>query len=493
MEIENAYFRAMPNRRTTINDLPPDVLLLILYEVFQERLRYYRTGQHGDVLVPVSPHDKHVSDRSRCSAEYLASVCPLWRFSMSSRSIFWAQLVVWTGRDATPLSLIREYLEWSRERPLHIYVLRRFDPSTVDHAEKAHVKAIVELLLPHVKQWKVLSIKLLHSSSLPCPRFDLVGLAENLIQLNLDFIVDDVVSRSAETPSPVGEFETPLLEELSIGGVHFREAYMEAFPRSSIPLQLRRLALTGYMSPQVPFPLVDLLKALLTCKDLCALYLENIQLDVSVANTPFPHSSAWKWHVEIIDFIDISGDVIEEFHRLLRYPMSQLASYTRCSMPTREPSEPTDRGSFAAGLAEIASPGALLYYVTLVGHDVLEMTIKDSAGLQPEVLRALAKPTSPEGDDPYWLCPNLVELHITGCRQFRSADLRAALEARLIAHEATDFAIPDDPDFVLRSVEALYVHDCGELAPDDKEWFDKNVEHVRWDDWEGGSWRPMVS
>lgn len=67
-----------------------------------------------------------------------------------------------------------------------------------------------------------------------------------------------------------------------------------------------------------------------------------------------------------------------------------------------------------------------------------------------------------------------------------SADVRAVLEARLARHAASGFAENTDPQYVVASVEELYVWECGELAPEDQEWFDTNVASVTLGRWVGG-------
>ncbi|KAH9924523.1 uncharacterized protein B0H18DRAFT_424703 [Fomitopsis serialis] len=195
--------------RATINNLSQDVLLLILRDVFNGAQRQRAVGWDSVQIASGAPHDDRNPEHP--SAEYLACVCPAWRQAMSCASVFWAQLVIWTGMDPTPLSRIRQYLCWSRNQPLEVYVMRRYDPSgsMEDQTERARVKAVVELLLPHVRRWRVLCMKLLHSRSLPLPRIDLVGHAEKLVRLRLDHTVDDAVAFSAtDVPQPE-VFDTP--------------------------------------------------------------------------------------------------------------------------------------------------------------------------------------------------------------------------------------------------------------------------------------------
>ncbi|KAH9924548.1 uncharacterized protein B0H18DRAFT_1011670 [Fomitopsis serialis] len=434
------------HRRTNINDLPCDILIFILCDVFQETPRFLcpQGASDWDDMKPGprAPYD----DRSpeRASAEYLASVCPLWREAMSNISTFWTQIIIWTGRDSTPLSRIYQYLTWSRNQLLDIFIMRRFDPSVDDRMEKAQVQAIVGLLLPHVGRWRTLCARVLHASSLPIPRIDLVGHAGNLVKLHLDFLVDDAVANTTAASLIAYHFDTPVLESLAMGG-----------------------------SPMPPT-----LQAARTDFD-------NLQLHSSGYAGPafLPRG----WDVEI-SFIDMCGDVIEAYTRLLDYPYVESVAYSRCTFPPRNISELGPVGaSYIVSLDEIADPTALFYFLTTVAGSVscTQAYIDDCDGLQANVLRQLGAPVPTEHEDEGWLCPYLKELHINGCKHFSSADLRAMVEARYRAHEETGFAEEHDDEYVVRSVLELYVYDCCELAPEDREWFSKHVEIVHWDGWMG--------
>ncbi|KAH9916049.1 uncharacterized protein B0H18DRAFT_914471, partial [Fomitopsis serialis] len=253
---------------------------------------------------------------------------------MSNSSQFWTHFVIWIGRDPTPLPRICQYLAWSRDRPLEIYFLRRFDPSIEDSTEKAQEKAVIEVLLPHIKRCTTLCMKLLYSSSLPIPRFDLVGRAEQLQTLVLDFMIDDLVDSVGIVSPRVGDFDTPVLENLSMGEVHFRESYVNHFPQSTMPSKLVTLAITDYDARNAIFPLVDLLKCVVHCPGLCNLKLDNLHLDCSYAGPaiPPPNGRVLIWQPDV-DFIDMGDDVIAEYGRLLYYPLVDAMSYTRCSTP----------------------------------------------------------------------------------------------------------------------------------------------------------------
>ncbi|KAH9937334.1 uncharacterized protein B0H18DRAFT_970110 [Fomitopsis serialis] len=354
---------------------------------------------------------------------------------MSGVSRYWTRFVIWIGRDPTPLRRVQEYLDWSRGRPLHIYILRRFD-----------------------LRWRTLCMRLLQSSSLPRPRVDLVGRAKRLETLCLDSVVDDLVGSTETAPSLAGRFDTPALKNLSMCGVHFHESYVKLYPALAMPPQLAFLTITNYNSHNTAFPLIDLLACLLTCRSLCGLELNNLHLDCSYTGPSIRPMHPPYWHVNV-DFVDIGGDVVAEYRRLLRHPFPEFTSYTRCLTPT--PPGTAHPPTYRTKLEDIKT-------ATLA-----ETTPDPMAGPQDEAA-------------PIWLCPNLQTLKIAGCTQFRSADLRAMLEARRAMHEATGFVEFGDPQFVVSSVRTLFVDDCCELASEDKEWLHANVPNVGWDDWMGG-------
>lgn len=475
--------------RTTIRHVPLDVLLLILRDVYAAASKPQILSK-GDkmILDPWDPDGLKYSDTP--APECLASVCPIWREAMSHISVFWSHLVIWTGRDPTPLSRIRQYLLWSRNHSLDIFIIRRFDVCTDDPTEKNYVRAVIELLLPHMERWRILCMKLLHSSSLPIPCVDLVGQATQLSRLNLDFMIDDLLSGFDAALSLGGEFDTPVLETLSVGGAHFCEAYIKR-TKSSLSPRLLYLAVTDYDSRLGPFQLCDLLTCLTWCEELSSIKLDNLHLEHLDTVPPLPYEVVVDWEVSV-DFIAMSGDVIAEYCRLLSHPYVEFMSYIRCQTPV--PPGALLAASYHVVMNEVHNPEALCTLLTATRTFLacFNATFTDCDGLTTDVLRRLTKPTIVQGGEDTdatetWLAPNVQWLTITRCKHFRSTDLRALLEARYKAHEATYFAEQEDPEYVVSSLERLYVTDCCELAAEDKEWFHENLVDVQWDDWSGGT------
>ncbi|KAH9924552.1 uncharacterized protein B0H18DRAFT_1011687 [Fomitopsis serialis] len=479
---------------TTAKDLPADVLVGIFRDVAHTAQRPgYLDRTNTLRLNPWSSHDTTSCEHP--FPECLASVSPLWRDAMSSISMFWTHIVIWIGRNPTPPSRIREYLEWSRGRLLDIHIVRRFDLTLDDATEKAQVDAIMALLLPHMGRWRVLGMKVLHSRSLPCPRVDLVGYADNLIRLNLDFLLDNLIT-SPDIDSPaVYEFYTPKLRDLSICGVHFRHAYVQNYEQSPMPPELLSLTITSYDERNVPFPLHELLACLVRTHNLREVELDGLSLDCysddseGLLSTVLPDGFRWRTPMS---FVNMSADVIAEFGSLLDGPTLGYLCYTRCTLPTRPPSPPELPEAFSVTLTDIASPGALLYYLT-TGLDTSSVAccqaeIVRCDGLLPAVLRRLAVPMRTRADGTAeWLCAEVEHFIITECTKFRSTDLRAFVEARWHAASAAAHALDWDTEHPgIVAVSNLYVRDCGELAPEDREWLNEHVSIVCWDGWRGG-------
>ncbi|TFY60196.1 hypothetical protein EVJ58_g5304 [Rhodofomes roseus] len=476
--------------RITVLDLPPEILIIIIdyasHAVCHPQIQQgHAFGIHIAALPPYDdPNPRYPFP------ECFASVSPLWREAMSISSVFWPHFVIWIGRDPTPLPRIREYLAWSRDRPLHIYILRRLDPSASLQApwERAQVKAVIRVLLPSIRRWATLCMKVLRASSIPLPCLDLVGRADMLETLVLDFLIDDLVYREEMDSHLAGALHTPALKKLSMGGVHFRWLFVGPFPLLAMPPNLTFLSIAGYSRHDAPFLVFDLLTCLRSCWSLRGLTLDNL------------HLLCWESHGEIFDmqhwqadvhFIDMDASVIAEYSRLLGHPCVERMSYTRCWAPAgfHELRLPE---SDCVKLEEIHDATTLLTLFTTVPYDsqFRDAWFKNCDGLTTDIMNKLAgrvRIAGPEAENPwFYLCPYLEALTIEGCKQFSSTDVRVVFEMRLKLHEETGFVGPDDPGFLVLSLQYLNVRDCCDLAPEDKEWFHANVRLVVWDDWVGG-------
>ena len=136
------------------------------------------------------------------------------------------------------------------------------------------LKGVMETLAPHMARWAVLCIDLQYSSPLPRPRIlvELIGRAEKLETLRLTFVTDDSTD---DFPPTNGEFDIPVLSALEMGGMHFRQSYVEPSPHVVSPASLRDICLSDYGAHHPPFPLVDLFKRLVIGNRLCGVKLTS--------------------------------------------------------------------------------------------------------------------------------------------------------------------------------------------------------------------------
>ena len=477
-------------RRTTVLDLPSDVLVVILVDV------YLASGNAQSRSRPITKGDTDGEDVFSMypTPEYLASVHSTWRRAMSSASVFWTHLVVWIGADPTPLLRVREYLAWSCNRPLNIYVLRRSRSSGEDIDEGNRVGRVVQLILPHIGRWRSLRMETLYSKSLPIPRIDLVGCAPHLTELALSSTVDDDLLVDTVLPL-TGDFETPKLELLAMHGCVFRHAYVQPFPRLQPPPKLITLSLSHHHQPHRPLTVVDLLLCLARCTRLRAVDFRDLELDCIGDIDPIPRDIAapLSLGVDCYGFTDMSGAVIAECSRLLSELQPEYFTLKRCTDPV--PYGARLPLASALSIEEVQDSAVLLsLLVALPGtpHDKTELVACD--GLTSSVLRDIAKPAVfdsgflRQGTErrEAWPLMYTSSLTITKCTQFRSSDVRALLRARLMAQAASGNAGLMHQDFAVASIQYLCVTDCCELDLEDKEWLDHHVEVVQWDDWKGG-------
>ncbi|EPS95798.1 hypothetical protein FOMPIDRAFT_114204 [Fomitopsis schrenkii] len=370
---------------------------------------------------------------------------------MSNLSEFWTSFVIWTGRNPTPISRVRQYLAWSGTHPLDVFVFRRYDPSVHDPSEKAHIRAIVELLIPHIKRIRVLYVHCIYSSSLPRPCVDLLGQADILRTLMLESLIDDLVVDTDASP-PANDLDTPVLQQLSIKGVHFWESFLR---RPSLMTELLSITITDYGMHNFAFPVIEL-AAWTNYRNLWKITFDNLHLDYTTYDGLQLRDC---FGDPDIHFINMSGNVIAEYAWLLDYPCVNSMTFTACTAPTGFHAKSGLLRARRLSLGHFTDEDALRAYLT---YDVdaplyTSLYITDCTALTPPLLRELAGPALPETDDcrAIWPCPAVTYLHIVGCLQVRSADLRAVLEARYEAHAAVNFVDQGDPEWTVAAVENL--------------------------------------
>ena len=473
---------------------PLDVLLVVFrYLLPMVRKKRWRPITSSvwkeDELERWSPYGRSKPDLT--FTESLASVCPVWREAMSLIPSFWTRLVIWVGRQATPLAQVRQYLAWSRDLPLDIYVLQRPNESDSDESDnelkarvKARVDAVFGLLGAHMKRWRVLRMEVVHSSNIPRPRIDLVGQANILETLELIFDVDNSVADTSAGPPTFAQLDTPKLEGLIIGGSHFRELFVASHHRSPMPPLLRDAGIFNYGSQHPPFHIYDLLSCLArgNLRVLKDVALDNLQLDCSRlprAGPVVPHASGYGWYANV-HFTDVPNNVIAEYNSLLGYPYADRIEYTRC-LPMARCMPLADCHEIV--LNDIDDPQTIVnLLVPRCDTDENSTQIAyfyDCDGLLREVFFVLSLPFLASDTDE-WLCPCLDSLTIVSCTNFTSSELRRFVEARSRAHAASGSIENGEGGFVVSPIFELTVRNCCELAEEDEQWFEENVTKFSW-------------
>lgn len=353
------------------------------------------------------------------------------------------------------------------------------------------IRTIILLLLAPVRRWRILAVKSLLASSLPRPHLDLIGSADRLVWLSLGCIIDDCPLL------PIGpariSLHTPALQSLTMTGAHFRASYVA--PLSQLPPTLDEVILIDYSMHLSPFPFSDLLRCLLTTP-LERLVLVNLHLkhppDDALPESPYLASS--------VEFVDMDGDIVSKYDRLNAYVEDM--SIKRCARPTIDlMALPDDPYRNCLKLEDLPDAEALLYHLAFALGPVLWLA--NFAWLTRDILLALNPPLDGEDMDPaaeelywalgldpaskMWMCRAVGHLRLEGLPLLGSAGVRAFLEPRHVCHASVDFVDQWDADHIVMSVQELSVRGCGALRQEDKEWFDKNVERVVWDNWRGGN------
>jgi hypothetical protein len=157
-----------------------------------------------------------------------ASVCSLWRDTMSLVPKFWRRMVILVDAPATPLAAVVSQLAWSRDRHLEVIVTRRaFRGSVNGQHDRLNVDAIMKLLLPHIHRIKKLRFSVMFSSSLPSFPTDFHGTVAIMERLELQCIEDDGCTDYTEPVTALTDKEEakfPKLTSLVIDGRNYYEA-----------------------------------------------------------------------------------------------------------------------------------------------------------------------------------------------------------------------------------------------------------------------------
>ncbi|OSX57164.1 hypothetical protein POSPLADRAFT_1157250 [Postia placenta MAD-698-R-SB12] len=459
--------------RTSISDVPNEVLVLIFHEIFDSTgTRSIRKGWQFP--------------------ESVASVCSQWRAVMFSVSIFWTVMLITVDDNPTPQSVIRRYLALSKERPLDITICRHemwFDSHDLirarifedpeyrarlaDPVEKWRMAAVMDLLTPHQDRWERLYIYVMHSTSLPQPYLDLSGAFPSLKYLFIHCVLDEGPDeRFAPT---TGIMDVPILELMETNGLFLRQMSDTTFPN------LDELAIEEYPRYYPPWRTTDLVRCIRKMPALLILRLDNVNLRILDDELP---DDDYALKLELMDFRHMSGDVLENLNALLDWPVLDVVVYNDCSIP--RPAELFRASRYGAIKCMQTEQDVLNVLRDWDDENCTRLHITNSVFTE-NIIHALSEP-QPDGS---WMCPYLYSLSISGfCRGFSDCEPAQVAFIRMIKiRHALEASTGYVSSFAASSLYGVRVNIQGnvqKVSTEALEWLDANVHSVTWGDWSGG-------
>jgi len=385
---------------------------------------------------------------------------------MSTVPAFWTRIVILIDTNPTPLPAIQSYLEWSRDVPLHVAVMRK--PGTLednDPGEKARVAAVMDLLGPHVHRWRSLLFDVIYSSSLPSLRRDFHGVASALKGLGLKCRVDDS-GNDASNIVGHGAFRCPVLETLIIDCHNFVDSCMiDAQPFNHVE-HIEIFQSSRSEGADESLSLYAVLRTLQKFLNLRSLTVSDVKFDF--ASGSYPVSSFFV--PDSLAFKDLSGELLAEFF-LVTGARPYSTMITHCSITMFNNITSCD-----LTLESIAADQDLTEFLGEWHGYCLD--IQNCPGFNDNVLARMGEASSLSGN---FGAPNMYSLCIVDCSNFSVGALRKMIDARCRSapvYEHEDYSDDDfsDPSIVSR-IDHLSFRGCGpSISSTDIEWFRANVE-----------------
>ncbi|PCH44382.1 hypothetical protein WOLCODRAFT_165095 [Wolfiporia cocos MD-104 SS10] len=416
----------------------------------------------------------------------IASVCLFWRNVMMSQTSFWSRILVNVDEEPTSLATIRKHLALSNEHPLHVYLSRRAGHyGSEDLAEKVRVAAVLQLLLPHWGRIWTLHLDVLHAVSLPRVGFELGDFPPAARSIQLVSHIHDSI------PCPIGSMAIPPTKASHLTSLYLDvSAFRDILQGSSgkiLPNSVRYLMISGDGHGSLRLPVRPLAHCLQRLPDLTALRFVGVRIDIADARLP---ASAQLRCLRELEFEEMDWLLVCELCYQLRLDEHEPLHKLKL------------KGCTAArifiGMFMWLPPSSHLCIEDIDSSEVVDyilgafcrpcsqsLEVVHCRGFDIDVLNSLFDIRG-NNHSLEWLCRFLERLTIKDCTEFSSSELMSTVDARRVAWERTDSLKPSDEEFELSPIGTLLVSGCGELEPDDQEWFDENVAHVQWDGWIGG-------
>ena len=476
---------AVPLRKTSITDLPPELLSIIFKFVHNSTTpiqlekdiipAWMRMegpegfGQSISALVqPTIPEDPNLKSPTLFPYS-LAAVCSFWRDVLCSHPKFWTLIVLFADSKPTPLVDASLFLEWSRQHRIDIFITRRDELRPAfypDRHEKCQINALLHILKPHLHRCRSLHIDAHLSSSLPIihQTFNKIEAPHlKFMELICDAHADDEDGDDSDSDSE-GNFESEL-RRLVTDGKNFCQPSNYWMNMYSVLNQLTIAQYTPGESAQ--YNVQDFLNSLDSMDSLEQLKFEGLHFSIPPPDFEPSLSSS------LVHFEDVSEPFITGISNFVYFEPFSVLRVTRCPLPGLHYFETPPE---TLVLEDIGSSVNLLRAVAAwEGENLWLDRCHSFSGV---FLKALGRRRSPIG----YPCNEMRRLLLYRLPKFSISLLKEMIEKRNTRD--VDY---DDPDWKTATnfgpaISHLAVVQCGlgNLSAQDEDWFRAHLVEFYW-------------
>ena len=410
-----------------------------------------------------------------CRFPYIpAAVCRTWRDIVQSTPKFWTRTVVFvdTKDPLAAMKSLRSFLQYSRDLPLVVAVVRKSYNITHDKEEGINVSLIMDVLLSNIHRFQDMYFHVNQSSSLPSIlRFIQNNRPPTLARLALhcDFDDGDNLDNTNFTRS-ISEIRSgrSALSTLKIDGRNLMIICENPTLWSRVLPQLRCITIERLkycQNSQRNLSLTSVIEFLSKLPALQILTLRDVVFEVSSRN----HLGTQPPAIAVSDLIleDLGDGVAKSFfeHATLTPTYILMRNIPIDELP--QIPQPV-----YLELSEVGADQDLEDFLCFWDGEIL--AIRSCVGFDDSLLAIFQAEIAP----PFhvMLSPSLRELHIQDCPNFSANALRKMIQAR------KDFAISEEnKDLGLGYINEVFVCGMGPiLSAEDARWFRKNLKTFVW-------------
>jgi hypothetical protein len=339
----------VPLRKTSITDLPPELLSVIFQFVhdstspIQLEKDIIPTWMRMDgpegfeqsvaaLVQPSIPEDPNLKSPTLFPYS-LAAVCSFWRDALCSHPEFWTLIVLFADSKPTPLVDASLFLEWSRKHQIDVFITRRdelYPAFYSDRHEKCQINALLHILKPHLHRCRSLHVDADLSSSLPIIRKTFNG----VVAPHLKFmeLICDVHADDENGDDPNGDLEDefePELRRLVIDGKNFCQPSDELNYWMDMHGGLNQLTIAQYTPGENNhYNLQDFLDTL----DSMDSSLEQVKFK-GLHFPIFPYHDFLCLSSSFVHFEDVSEPFIADIYKFVYFEPLSVLRITRCPLP----------------------------------------------------------------------------------------------------------------------------------------------------------------